>query len=860
MITQLSTVNGTDSSDDDDDDDDTSRPHPLTHGMRLHSHRITDGVPEGPEGLEDSTAAPQTLDQMELGFGAAAAAAGGPAGFWPAQQLQHSIAPAGPPGDHPYHRMFSGTPARSPGSHKGGNGQSAQNITEERLQVFLAQWRESGSPGGRVLRLAGAQYSNNPSHAGQCKAVACVTDSATSVDDQQQQDQSGSREDNMGDVDSPGSVQVAALGSWAVDALRPGGLTDHSPVLRQVLLDLAAGRHPVTHNFTMEDHQTPVARHNTVVLFAHNKNNNKRATIKFYAPRSPGYAAETSAYYQMASRHLPFLESTFNSPDGSYASALVMECGDRSLREALADHRPTDLPRKIEMFHQLVLDVRHMHSHNLVHRDIQPKHLLFCSEGLQWKLIDFSTTVPANSMVVPEVLSVEYCAPEVAEAVARGDRVMVATPAADMWTVGVMAYEMSTGQPFYPAHWSNEEIWRSLLGFTPLPCEALDIVAQAAPGERAFMKKVAHLLQRNPMQRMTADRLASSRLFSACAATTTNVPSHAVQHLTLAAGDSASEGGRELFRRLGSINRALEKIGFRVEESNALGVDILKRMTVNSLIISVNLQELHPRDSAALQGMSTGPLAERIPSTDGGVQGYPSGRVLETPRGPQALTAGLSIGQAGALGLVDKSAAPLVDDGSGKPLFLLRRGSCYLVEITVMHAKGQQLPDQTAVESLVFEAPDGSKQTLQLETSCRSKSQLMVSALWDPRSSRSKLVSAVTPKKLWGRDGSVPLNLNICLTMCLVSDSAAAAPGSSISTAVSSRPTLVGYPESINSAGHQIVGYEQNVLPTSQAASSIVTSASGNRFGKLEPVWVNSEVVVRVCPENTSFKYTRAFR
>lgn len=39
------------------------------------------------------------------------------------------------------------------------------------------------------------------------------------------------------------------------------------------------------------------------------------------------------------------------------------------------------------------------------------------------------------------------------------------------------------------------------------------------------------------------------------------------------AGDYVGgDGARELFRRLGSINRALEKIGFKVEESNALGV------------------------------------------------------------------------------------------------------------------------------------------------------------------------------------------------------------------------------------------------------------------------------------------------
>jgi putative heme degradation protein len=41
--------------------------------------------------------------------------------------------------------------------------------------------------------------------------------------------------------------------------------------------------------------------------------------------------------------------------------------------------------------------------------------------------------------------------------------------------------------------------------------------------------QVTKLLQRNPMQRLTAERLASSRMFSAVTATTTNVPLHAVQ-------------------------------------------------------------------------------------------------------------------------------------------------------------------------------------------------------------------------------------------------------------------------------------------------------------------------------------------
>jgi hypothetical protein len=68
---------------------------------------------------------------------------------------------------------------------------------------------------------------------------------------------------------------------------------------------------------------------------------------------------------------------------------------------------------------------------------------------------------------------------------------------------------------------------------------------------------------------------------------------------------------------------------------------------------------------------------------------------------------------------VDKIAAPLADDGAGNPVFLLRQGSQYLVELTVMHAKGQQLPDQTAIESLMLEAPDKTKQSLQLGPTCR---------------------------------------------------------------------------------------------------------------------------------------------
>jgi hypothetical protein len=72
-------------------------------------------------------------------------------------------------------------------------------------------------------------------------------------------------------------------------------------------------------------------------------------------------------------------------------------------------------------------------------------------------------------------------------------------------------------------------------------------------------------------------------------------------------------------------------------------------MTVNSLILSVNLQELRPQNPAAAAAASRHSLEERISggSAAAGGKGY----TTEGPGG-QVLTAGLTIGQAGALGLV----------------------------------------------------------------------------------------------------------------------------------------------------------------------------------------------------------------
>jgi hypothetical protein len=152
----------------------------------------------------------------------------------------------------------------------------------------------------------------------------------------------------------------------------------------------------------------------------------------------------------------------------------------------------------------------------------------------------------------------------------------------------------------------------------------------------------------------------------------------------------------------------------------------------------------------------------------------------------------------------------------------------------------------------------------------------MVSAVWDPSASRSKLLSAVTPKKLWGKEGAIPLNLSVCLSMCLIPEQQQ--QGLASVTAASGFSVLRGSPSCAAGFSNNSVG-NGNHSPTNQSVASFYSCVSSVQsgsaaaagvlgqngqglrgLGHVEPVWVNSELVVRVCPADASFKAVRAFK
>lgn len=125
---------------------------------------------------------------------------------------------------------------------------------------------------------------------------------------------------------------------------------------------------------------------------------------------------------------------------------LVMECVQgRSLREHVAELRSNE-----KMIHQIILQVcnalHHAHSFNIVHRDIKPENILLDSQG-KVKVTDFGIAKVMGGISVTRTNQVigtpEYLAPEQV----KGHQV---TPATDIYALGVVLYELLTGQVPFP--------------------------------------------------------------------------------------------------------------------------------------------------------------------------------------------------------------------------------------------------------------------------------------------------------------------------------------------------------------------------------------------------------------------------
>ena len=103
-----------------------------------------------------------------------------------------------------------------------------------------------------------------------------------------------------------------------------------------------------------------------------------------------------------------------------------------------------------------------MHVVGYVHRDLKPANVIWLPRENHWTLIDFGCAARTGSRAALSFTK-RYAAPEVVDAMQRGNAVHRVDEAVDAWSLGVMAFELLSGRPAFEASLSKHEVWHQLI-------------------------------------------------------------------------------------------------------------------------------------------------------------------------------------------------------------------------------------------------------------------------------------------------------------------------------------------------------------------------------------------------------------
>lgn len=190
----------------------------------------------------------------------------------------------------------------------------------------------------------------------------------------------------------------------------------------------------------------------------------KKVALKVPHRQSQGIDALAAEAKLMAPLSHPNIVQVLTADQdvASGAFFIVMEYieGD-SLAERLTRIGSMEEPKAVALSLEIADAVRHAHTHNVLHRDLRPSNVLL-AKGDQAKVVDFSISrlLDENPYASTRIGSPPYMAPEHFQG--------RATFASDVYSMGVMMYEMVTGVlPFFDINPARIEELVALGRFTP---------------------------------------------------------------------------------------------------------------------------------------------------------------------------------------------------------------------------------------------------------------------------------------------------------------------------------------------------------------------------------------------------------
>ncbi len=218
------------------------------------------------------------------------------------------------------------------------------------------------------------------------------------------------------------------------------------------------------------------------------------------------FRREATAASRMSHHNIVNLLDIGDDPKAPY---LVFEFVDgKTLKEIITDHGRLPQATAVQIAIRILSALRHAHEAGIIHRDIKPQNILVDRQGYI-KVSDFGIArmVGANTMQdadgKPSIMgSVHYFSPEQA----RGE---TATVSSDLYSVGVVLYEMLTGTvPFE--------------GETPVAIAIQHVQVAAKPirelnpaVSQALENVVAKAMEKDPKQRYVSAMFMAQALHAA---------------------------------------------------------------------------------------------------------------------------------------------------------------------------------------------------------------------------------------------------------------------------------------------------------------------------------------------------------
>lgn len=147
---------------------------------------------------------------------------------------------------------------------------------------------------------------------------------------------------------------------------------------------------------------------------------------------------------------------------------IVMACYEGQALKERIEHRPLKLTEALDIATQIAEGLAKAHEKDIVHRDIKPANIMMTTDGVV-KIVDFGLAKLAGRTKLTKsgttMGTVAYMSPEQT----RGEDV---DERADIWSLGVVFYEMVTGQQPFKGEY-EQAVMYSIMHEEPEPMTGL---------------------------------------------------------------------------------------------------------------------------------------------------------------------------------------------------------------------------------------------------------------------------------------------------------------------------------------------------------------------------------------------------